>query len=321
MAVVLRLDDPELLDFMGDQEAQFLEKPEYFLDEVLQELSHDGSHFGDCLPWDKTTQQFRMRPGEVTIWGGVNGHGKSLVLGQVCVFLMEYSKVCIASLEMKPSRTITRMLKQSAGLKNPSEQYARQWAQATADRLVIYDQLDTLASDRILAMCHYASKKLNCKHVVIDSLMKCGIGKDDYEQQTRFIDKLCWVAKQYNIHIHLVHHMRKGSREADVPDKFDVRGAGELVDMVDNLVIVHRNKTKELLMEKKPEEVDPIIPDATLRVAKQRHAEWEGDISLYFEPHSNQYRSGPDSRAMRFNLEKAKAEKKKPMFELVEKRK
>ena len=77
--------------------------------------------------------------------------------------------------------------------------------------------------------------KLGCKHIVIDSLMKCGIGEEDYQAQGDFVDKLCWIAKKYDVHIHLVHHMRKGRSEDDIPDKFDVKGASRITDMVDNL--------------------------------------------------------------------------------------
>jgi len=147
----------------------------------------------------------------------------------------------------------------------------------------------------------YAFSKLGVKHIVIDSLMKCGLGTDDYNAQKSFVDRLCWIAKTYKGHIHLVHHMRKGRSENDIPDKFDVKGAGEITDMVDNLFIVHRNKGKEQKVEK-GESVDELEPDSTLTVAKQRHGEWEGKVALYFDPSSHQYLSGPGGRSEWFEI-------------------
>ena len=41
------------------------------------------SEKGAYLPWAKTRNNIRLRSHEVSIWAGVNGHGKSLLLNQV----------------------------------------------------------------------------------------------------------------------------------------------------------------------------------------------------------------------------------------------
>ena len=53
---------------------------------------------------------------------------------------------------------------------------------------------------------------------MIDSLVKCGVGVDDYNAQKKFVDALCWAAKQHKVHIHLVNHIRKGNNETEIPD-------------------------------------------------------------------------------------------------------
>ena len=128
---------------------------------------------------------------------------------------------------------------------------------------------------------------------MIDSLMKCGISPEDYPRQKEFVDRLCWCAKSENIHIHLVHHGRKGANELSMPDKHDAKGAGEITDLVDNVFIVFRNKEKEReradakRKEENFNEADK--PDALLSIAKQRHGEWEGTFALWFDPKSHQY--------------------------------
>jgi twinkle protein len=90
--------------------------------------------------------------------------------------------------------------------------------------------------------------------------------------------------------------MRKGSSESERPDKFDIKGAGEITDLVDNVFIVHRNKEKERNAER--DNPNPKIakqPDQTLRIAKQRHGEWEGAFALWFHKPSTQFVSGPDN--------------------------
>ena len=182
----------------------------------------------------------------------------------------------------------------------PSQHFMDRWFEWMNGRLWIYDQTDTVAPDRVVGMIHYAAKKLGVKHVMVDSLMKCGIrGSSDsqYAGQRDFVDRLAWKAKALDCHIHLVHHMRKGEKESIVPDKFDIKGAGEIADMVDNIFIVHRNKRKERAAEKK-EVVDRYEPDTTITCAKQRNGEWEGTVNLYFHGASQQLIPNPDKGHM-----------------------
>lgn len=289
-------DDIDFLRFLGNQESQWIEKPSKYIERVLARLHGNHGLAGDKLPWKKTHDSIGLRPGEITLWAGINGHWKSLMLNQVCAWSIHRSPWLIASMEMPPDATFERMTKQVSGGK-PSDEYVREFMTDCDTRLWIYDQTDTVKSDRILGMCHYAATELGVKHIVIDSLMKCGIGADDYNAQKNFVDRLCWCAKSRKVHIHLVAHMRKGSREQDLPDKFDVKGAGELTDLVDNVFIVHRNKGKEARVER-GEDVNPEEPDCVLMVAKQRHGEWEGKVKLWLHKESMQLVPSPENRPM-----------------------
>jgi twinkle protein len=140
----------------------------------------------------------------------------------------------------------------------------------------------------MIGVVHLAAQKYCIKHEFIDSLVKCGIDQDDYPAQKRFVDSLCWAAKANNIHIHLIHHIRKGDTEKNKPGKFDVKGAGEITDLVDNVFIVYRNKRKEERVRNN-EDVGDDIPDALVICEKQRHGEWEGNILLWVHKKSMQF--------------------------------
>jgi len=292
-------DDIDFLKFVGTQESQFISNPSEFTDDVLKRFSGDEELIGDKLPWSKTHNLVRMRPGEFSVWAGINGHGKSQLLGQICAWNLHKRKWLIASLEMKPAATMHRMVRQVSGNEMPHEDYIKRFLNWTDDKLWIYDQHDTVKQNRILGMVHYAAQELGVEHIVIDSLMKCGIPKDDTEGQAAFIDRLCWAAKSENIHIHLVHHVRKGDSETNIPGKFDVRGASEITDLADNVFIVHRNKGKEIRMASGGE-VGQDEPDCTLVVAKQRHGEWEGRFNLWFNGESMQYTPNENNKPLPF---------------------
>jgi twinkle protein len=139
--------------------------------------------------------------------------------------------------------------------------------------------------------------------------MKCGIGTDDYNKQKDFVDRLCWVAKSENIHIHLIHHVRKGGSERERPGKFDIKGAGEITDLVDNVFIQWRNKGKEEKVKMREAgqavDLDDDEADAILTVAKQRHGEWEGPLKLWFHAPSQQFIPKSCNSPMPFTLESA----------------
>jgi len=293
----LDFNDPQLMDFLGVQQSQFLVQPNDIVDQAIAEIQQGVELVGDSLPWQKTHNSFRMRPGEVTCWAGINGHGKSLIQGMVMLWLLPHTRIMIASMEMKPTSTLARMFRQAAGNDKPTAAYCNGIASGIGENLWIYDQLDTVKAEYIIAAVHHAAVVLGCKHIVIDSLMKCGLGSDNYDGQAGFINRLCWAAKTYNIHIHLVHHMRKGKCEDEIPDKFDVKGAGEIVDQVDNLVIIHRNKKKERMQAAGSEDCAE-MRDCTMRVAKQRHHSWEGEFLFWFDDKSQQYTPKQDARPM-----------------------
>lgn len=297
MADIIR--DEDFMTFLAEQQSQYLTQASDFSALAVQAFEEGDAMPGLKLPWSKTQDKFALRPGEVTLWAGINGHGKTAFLGQICALTMPATKWLIASLEMPVRETLKRFVKHSTGCGNPTPEYIEAVMASTKNRLWIYDQIDTVPADNIIAMIHYATTKLGIQHIIIDSLVKCGMAVDDYNAQKRFVDKLCWAAKRHNIHIHLVHHIRKSEREGKVPDKFDIKGAGEITDLVDNVCIVHRNKDKEASIQQ-GRTIDPHTPDTMLIVAKQRHNGCEPHFGFYFHPDSGQFLSKPRQRPFQF---------------------
>lgn len=277
-----------------------------FLDDMIENIGNpEAKEHQSYLPWEKSHKNFAFRRGEVTLWAGVNGHGKSEVTGMVSSSLVtQNERVCIASFEMKPRRTLSRMVRQFIGLDDTEvsrEEIELLKAaygdfQAMCDqKLWFYDQQGTVSPERVLSVARYCFKELKINHVFIDSLMKCVKGEDDYNGQKALVDELTSIARDYMGHVHLIHHLRKSGKETDQPDKSDVKGSGSIVDQVDNLILVWRNKQKELDKMAGKNRImangDP-EHDTILFVRKQRNGTgWEGGVGLYYDPASKQYTS------------------------------
>jgi twinkle protein len=246
------------------------------------DIMHGKGIDGDPLPWPKTHHQFRFREQEVTLWHGVNGHGKSAVTTQVALWLaLQGIKSCIGSFEMHPDRTAHRMLLQAAGNKEPSEKFFASFFMAMCPRIWIYDKRGRVDPQYLFAAMRYCAIEKGIKHFFVDSLMKCVEKEDDYNGQKMFVGDCCEMAKELSIHVHLIHHTRKAEDEKKVPSKFDAKGSGAITDQVDNVLAVWRNKAKEAAKKEAPTGLEDEAPDFLLICDKQRNGGWEGKWALW----------------------------------------
>lgn len=246
-----------------------------FYDEIESYVENGEQLFGAKLPFTKTHDVFRFRDGEVTLWSGYNGHKKSLLMGYAAVQLLrDQQKVCLASFEMKPVSTIKRMTKQYTGVYQTGYDEFADFMQFAADNFYIFDHMGGITPKRLYGIILYAAEQLGVKHFMIDSLMRIVAGEDDHNAQKDFIVKLCELAIKTNIHIHIVHHTKKG-KEGEISGRYDAKGSGAISDNVHNSLVVWSNKLKNIDM-----------PDVVLSCDKQREGAWEGKIALNFLPES-----------------------------------
>jgi len=308
-------DDIDFEAYLAMTEPQQKVRPaREYVEELIANLGVSLKERRVVLPWQKTHALFAFRPGEVTLWAGVNGHGKSLITGMAMMSIIgQGDKACIASFEMKPLKTLKRMGRQFAGQNDDAawisdphvladfKEIYEQFAIFADDRLWLYNRQGTADRRILIGVIRYAVLELGVNHFVIDSLMKCVAGEDDYNGQKAFVDELCALARDLDIHIHLVHHLRKLGSEADTPDKADVKGSGSITDQVDNLLLVWRNKKKErdAAVAKK---VAADEPDAMLICDKQRNGEWEGRIALWYDKDSQQFVGANGARPLDFTM-------------------
>lgn len=252
-----------------------------FKDEVMEIFRQRKEGFyGDPLLWNR---KLKFRKGEITAWCGVNGHGKSLVIGQVALDLLNQSKkVFIASLEMPPADTVARMARQFTWEEFPTEKQLDNMFGWREDHLYLFNFVGSINRAKVIALCRYASK-LKCDHVIIDSLMKCTGDDDDYGVQKGVVNDLCEVAKEVGIHVHLICHSRKQKDVRAMIDINDIFGSSAIQNLSHNIVLIHRNIAKE----QDTETVgipDNTVPDQVIGLRKQRNGEIQYmDIELWFD--------------------------------------
>ncbi len=283
-------DDIDFSAYMDEPPAEHRVVPaSSLLDSVIDHFFKPSDAPKIQMGWRKTHGDFEFRPAEVSLWAGINGHGKSQVVGQVSLDLMDqHQRVCIASLEMAPPKVMARMARQAGGRLDVTVPFLKAFHRWTDNRLWIYDHVGSSDPRTILAVIRYAVEKFGVQHFVVDNLAKVIAQEDDYNGQKAFVNSLCTIAKDTGVHVHLVLHVKKGDSEHRMPGKFDIKGSGAIADLVDNIFIVWRNKAKEDEIRKgNHENVD--APDCIVNLEKQRHGETEGSYGLWFDPNSMQY--------------------------------
>ena len=260
---------------------------------------------GVVFPWSKCQQQFTFRPGEVSLIAGVNGHGKSELAGQFTLGAMEQGeRCCVASMEFKPSKWLRRLARQATANAQPSESYIRAVHDWYQGKLWVFNATGTAKADRIIEVFRYAVRRYGIRWFVVDNLAKCGFDEDDYNSQKRFVDQLTDFARDFEAHVTLCVHMRKGESEDKPAGKMDVKGTGAITDMVDSVLVIWRNKRKEKSRDAAAQTGEAFDessdPDAVLSVHKQRNGDYEPRMRLWFCTQSHQYLDYHDKRPRQF---------------------
>lgn len=257
-----------------------------------------GEPEGYSVPYMGLSGKLIFRPAEVTLWSGDTGSGKSQVISDCTPYwIRQGSRICLASLEMKPQWSLKRLVKQAGGVDRPTPEFLHEilvWLDAG---LLLYDWVGKADIKTLLEVFDYARAKYGCDQFVIDSWMRMGIPSDDYEAQEKAIFQLVNWAVANAVHLHVVGHSRKGSRERGVPDASDVKGAMEIAANAFNIITIHRNRKIEDEAATDGERPDMTEdPGVTLNVAKQRNGDFEGKVNLYFHTRHYQYFSTLDNR-------------------------
>ena len=132
--------------------------------------------------------------------------------------------------------------------------------------------------------------------IILDNLMTLNISdldRDKYQQQSLFVDRLEFFAKQNNVHILFVAHPRKSNGFLRLDD---VSGSNDIVNRVDNALILHRvNEDFKRLthdMFRWPPSVALYDCTNVIEICKDRDGGTQDEfIPLYFEPSTKRLRN------------------------------
>ncbi|WP_273789516.1 bifunctional DNA primase/helicase [Bartonella sp. ML70XJBT] len=252
-------------------------------------------HLGYTVPYPKLKDKLHFRPGELTLWSGASGAGKSQLLSD-CIphWIAQNSRLCLASLEMKGEQSLRRLTKQTGGLEKPTKETIERILHFLDDGLILYEHVGKSSVDTLLDVFDYCRARYGCDQFIIDSLMRLGIVCDDYAGQEQAVYKMVDWAILNNVHIHLVAHARKGGLDKDIPGTEDIKGASEIGANAFNIITIWRNRSLEdkIFAASLAQEKADLTkrPGVIMNIAKQRSGDFEGKVGLWFDPQTYRYR-------------------------------
>lgn len=285
-------DDIDFSAYMQETEPKHRVWPaSAFADEVAAKMDSDASDTDMLTPWETLSRHFRARYGELTIWTGYKGHGKTTALSQfeLCA-INQGARSLKLSMEFSPAECLRKSIVQCAH-HMPDAEYRRGWWKWTDGRMWMYDHKGSAEAQVVLGVIRYAVEKFRVNFVVVDSLMKCGIAPDDFNRQKWFVDSLQNICHQDGAQIHLVAHSRKKEDDSKPAQMHDIKGTSEICDMAENVVSHWRNKGKERDACKPPtEQRCQGQADAMILIESQRNGSgWCGAVPLMWHGSSQQY--------------------------------
>ena len=266
-----------------------LASPEDFTEDIIESFTNPEKENGHPTGFAYLDDILGgWRNSELTIWSGRNSSGKSTLLNQVFLYLLKSNiKGCIASFEMPVVRYLGWMVRQYTGKAYPDRQQIREFTSWANNKLYLLNTLDSLSPPVILDNFEYAARRYGVQHFLIDSLMKVSFpGKEELKEHKAFINQLTSFSHKFKCHIHLVAHPRKGARDSDKPGKVDVMGTGDITNLADNVLIMHRPDEEE---KDRGEAKHRIVPDAVLFVKKNRVKGTEGSLRLHFDSETKSF--------------------------------
>jgi len=267
---------PEILaPYLRIDSQQSIRPASDFTQQVLDYYILGEDKTGYKLPWSQLDDKFRLRAGECTLLGGINSAGKSLTLGQLALYCMaQKGRILSVSLEMSPRSQLIRMYRMASCNVKPDLDFGLKFNSWSKDKLFFFDKEGTMDLNTLEAGIRYSIHHFGTDLILVDSLMTIsGIRHDDYTAQTDVACRLADIARDLECHIILVAHARKSFSIRDKIDRFSVRGAGQLTDRFDNVILIQRNY---------PDNSED--PDVTLTISKARHWDMaECEIDLWMD--------------------------------------
>ena len=289
----LDLDKEDLSKYRDMTHRHNIVNPLHYREELVEHFTGDPHKKGTALPW-QCMDGLRVRPGEILLWAGANFHGKSAILTQCMTqWMREDHKILLISPEFSPTLNLSRIVQQILG-QMPGEIDEAGVNAALLfleQKFLVYDAIGSVDVEDLMAVIYFAREEHGITMCALDNLtvMAMPKGVDVNQGHASLMTSLVQTARNTDVSIHVVCHTRKPQLGEPI-SRYNIRGASQLSDLADVILLVERNESKEkrLASIETDEEERKLIrmqSDTRLHCLKNRHGSaWTGIGKLFYSP-------------------------------------
>ncbi len=214
--------------------------------------------YPDCLK-GLNDKLFGMRLGEITLFTSGTGSGKSTVVKETILNLLDKTedKIGLISLEESIGDTATKLIGMSIekNIRMPGdvtdEEARKGYEKVFGDeRLILLDHQGSVADSSLLDRIEYLAA-LGCNYLILDHItiaVSEGVdGATGNEAIDKVMSSLLKIVKRYNIHLTLISHLRKSSGEGKsfeegiMPNLDSIKGSGSIKQISFDIIGFARN--------------------------------------------------------------------------------
>ena len=195
--------------------------------------------------------------GEVTVVGALTSIGKSTIVTNICYHQMENTefKTGVLFLEGTTREVVRDILSLDLGTnlrrtdrsKLDMDSLEKHWREeiAAKDNLILIDHKGSLSTESIISKINYLAKAEECDLIIIDPI-QAALDSSDNAQVIQFMDAILKFAKETEVAVILVSHMRKpDGKDPHAVSEYDLLGSSSINQIAFNTILISRDKMAE----------------------------------------------------------------------------
>jgi twinkle protein len=198
-----------------------------------------------------------IRQGEITLFTSGTGSGKSTVIKEIILDLLENTneKIGLISLEESVGDTAEKLIgmalhKPVGGGNSISEDELRHGYEKVFgdERLILLDHQGSVSDESLISKMEYMAL-MGCKYLVLDhitiAVSEGAEGLSGNEAVDKVMSDLLKLVKQHNVWLGLISHLRKSQgksfEEGQLPSIDDIKGSGSIKQISFDIIAFARN--------------------------------------------------------------------------------
>lgn len=230
-----------------------------------------------------------IRQGEITLFTSGTGSGKSTVIKEIVLHLLEdeNNKVGMISLEESVADTAEKFFRMYTRSEEITEEQAAAAHKAIFkdERLVLLDHQGSVGDSSLIDQIEYMAQ-MGCQYLILDhitiAVSEGAEGLTGNEAIDKVMSDLLKITKRYNIWLGVISHLRKSLsgksfEEGQLASIDDIKGSGSIKQISFDIIAFARNLVADNDVEKNT---------VHFRVLKSRFTGHTGDAGSAYYDHN-----------------------------------